>query len=213
MEADLRATAARLDAAKNEAERANAVKSRFLAAASHDLRQPLQAATIYLSLLTRPAQTADQQETCAKMRAPLEVMRSILDALLDISLLDSGSVTVRRTNFALAPLLERVGNDLRSLAQQKNLRFDCVGTAAVVYSDLALLERIVENLASNAIRYTVDGGVTVRADNVDHVAEFPSRTPASVFLTPRATTFLRSIFSTIILSATPRRGWGLVLQL
>jgi hypothetical protein len=64
----------------------------------------------------RGSVTADQQETCTKMRAPLEVMRSILDALLDISLLDSGSVTVKRTDFALAPLLERVGTDLRPLA-------------------------------------------------------------------------------------------------
>ena len=80
MEAQLRATA-------SEAERANAVKSRFLAAASHDLRQPLQAATLYLSLLNRGATVPEQQELCAKMRAPLQAMSGILDALLDISML------------------------------------------------------------------------------------------------------------------------------
>jgi two-component system, sensor histidine kinase len=93
MEAQLRTMA-------SEAERANAVKSRFLAAASHDLRQPLQAATLYLSVLTRQAETPDQQGLCAKMRAPLQVMSGILDALLDISMLDSGLVTPKRSDFA-----------------------------------------------------------------------------------------------------------------
>lgn len=164
MEVDLRATATRLDAAKTEAERANAVKSRFLAAASHDLRQPLQAATLYLSLLTKQAATADQSELCAKMRAPLQVMRSILDALLDISMLDTGLVTPKRSNFSLASIFERITNDLRPLAYQKGLRFICPETSLVVNSDAALLERIVENLASNAIRYTMEGSVTVDAE-------------------------------------------------
>jgi PAS domain S-box-containing protein len=164
MEEDLRATAARLVIAKTEAEGANAVKSRFLAAASHDLRQPLQAATLYLSLLTKQSTSPDQQETCAKMRAPLQGMSNILDALLDISMLDSGAVRAKRTDFALTTILERVAADLRPLAQQKNLRFDCSESPVVLNSDPALLERIVENLASNAIRYTMEGSVSVTAE-------------------------------------------------
>jgi two-component system, sensor histidine kinase len=170
MEADLRATAARLDAAKNEAERANAVKSRFLAAASHDLRQPLQAATVYLSLLSKHANTHDQQQLCLKMRTPLQVMGNILNALLDISMLDSGLVTPKRSDFGLDTILERVAGDLRPLAQQKNLRFDYLQTHMTVNSDPALLERIVENLASNAIRYTTDGSVAVRAERIGAMA-------------------------------------------
>jgi PAS domain S-box-containing protein len=143
MEAQLRTMA-------SEAERANTVKSRFLAAASHDLRQPLQAATLYLSVLTRQAETPDQQGLCAKMRAPLEVMSGILDALLDISMLDSGLVTPKRNDFALAPILERIAVDLRPVAQQKNLSFDfsqtlvqgVVGVALVIASGLYALQNL-----------------------------------------------------------------------
>jgi two-component system, sensor histidine kinase len=170
MEADLRATAARLDAAENEAEHASAVKSRFLAAASHDLRQPLQAATLYLSLFSRQATTHDQQELCIKMRTPLQVMGNILNALLDISMLDSGLVTPKRSDFGLDTILERIAADLRPLAQQKNLRFDCSQTDIMVNSDPALLERIVENLASNAIRYTTEGRIVVRAEPIADMA-------------------------------------------
>jgi two-component system, sensor histidine kinase len=157
---------AQLRAAAAEAERANAVKSRFLAAASHDLRQPLQAATLYLSLLSKQARTPEEQGLCTKMRAPLQVMSSILDALLDISMLDSGSVTPKRSDFALASILERIAADLRPLAEQKNLRFDFQETDVWVSSDPSLLERIVENLASNAIRYTTEGRVAVRAETI-----------------------------------------------
>jgi PAS domain S-box-containing protein len=159
MEARLRSTA-------SEAERANAVKSRFLAAASHDLRQPLQAATLYLSLLSKQARTPDQQELCTKMRAPLQVMSSILDALLDISMLDSGLVTPKLSDFALTSILERIAVDLRPLAEQKKLIFDLTETDVLVSSDAALLERIVENLVSNAIRYTAQGKVSVRSEIV-----------------------------------------------
>jgi two-component system, sensor histidine kinase len=162
MEEQLRLTA-------SEAERANAVKSRFLAAASHDLRQPLQAATLYLSLLARQAKVSAQQELCAKMRAPLQVMSSILDALLDISMLDSGSVTPKRSDFALRSILERIAVDLRPLAEQKHLSFDLIETDLLVNSDPALLERIVENLASNAIRYTTEGSVAVRTESIGGV--------------------------------------------
>jgi PAS domain S-box-containing protein len=150
-----------LRAAASEAERANALKSRFLAAASHDLRQPLQAAALYLSVLTKQAETPDQRGLCAKMRAPLQVMSSILDALLDISMLDSGAVTPKRNDFALASILHRIAVDLRPLAEQKNLEFECQETSVLVNSDPSLLERIVENLASNAIRYTTTGRVEV----------------------------------------------------
>jgi len=163
MEAQLRTTA-------SEAERANAVKSRFLAAASHDLRQPLQAATLYLSLLTKQARTSDQQELCAKMRGPLQVMGGILDALLDISMLDSGSVAPKPSDFPLMSILERIAVDLRPLAEQKKLSFDLATTSVLVNSDPALLERIVENLVSNAIRYTAAGSVSLRTENIGDLA-------------------------------------------
>ena len=100
------------------------------------------------------------------MRAPLQVMSGILDALLDISMLDSGMITPKPENFALRTILERVATDLRPLAEQKRLSFDFEETAVSVNSDPALLERIVENLVSNAIRYTTEGSVSVRAESI-----------------------------------------------
>lgn len=107
---------AQLRAVASEAERATALKSRFLAAASHDLRQPLQAATLYLSVLAKQSTEPGQQALCSKMRTPLHVMSSILDALLDISTLDSGAVIPKRTDFTLSSILERIAADLRPLA-------------------------------------------------------------------------------------------------
>jgi CheY-like chemotaxis protein len=107
----------------------------------------------------------DQQDLCAKMRAPLQVMSSILDALLDISMLDSGSVTPKLSDFALYSIFERIAVDLRPLAEQKNLGLDFIETDVLVNSDPALLERIIENLVSNAIRYTSEGNVAVRVES------------------------------------------------
>ena len=87
--------------------------------------------------------------------------------LLDISMLDSGSITPKRSDFAVTSILERIAVVLRPLAQQKNLQFDYSETDVVVNSDPALLERIVENLASNAIRYTTEGGIAIRVERIE----------------------------------------------
>jgi len=159
-----------LRASVSEAERANALKSRFLAAASHDLRQPLQAATLYLSVLAKQSTEPGHQGLCSKMRTPLHVMSSILDALLDISMLDSGAVIPKRTDFRLSSILERIATDLRPLAQEKKLNFDYPQVDIEVNSDPTLLERIVENLASNALRYTAEGGIAIRAERIGQFA-------------------------------------------
>jgi PAS domain S-box-containing protein len=178
MEAELRA-------AKTEAERANAVKSRFLAAASHDLRQPLQACSVYLSLLKKQATSSEQQEACAKMRTPLEGMAGILDALLDISMLDSGMIEPKRSDFALGSVIARVIADLTPLAEQKKISLEYTDTGIVVNSDPALLERILENLVSNAVRYTNHGRVQVSAAADTNVARI-SVTDTGIGIPPEA---------------------------
>lgn len=162
-EAVLRESLVELEAAKAKAERANAAKSRFLAAASHDLRQPLQAATVYRAVLNEQAETPEQRETCAKLQVSLQAMAGILNTLLDLSRLEAGSLTPKRSSFALDSILERIAVNARPLAEQKGLSFDFPKTGLEVNSDPDLLERILENFVTNAIRFTAKGRVSLGA--------------------------------------------------
>jgi PAS domain S-box-containing protein len=159
-----------LEAAKQEAERANAFKMRFLAAASHDLRQPLQSLGLYLSVLERQLHEPAPRAICAKMAQSRDAVTQILEALLDVSKLESGAVRPQKQEFALQPLLERVLADSRQQAESKGLQLSAQSTNCIVHSDPALLERIVENLVTNAIRYTERGHVTVSCEIAGAVA-------------------------------------------
>lgn len=147
--------------ARGEAEQANAGKSRFLAAASHDLRQPLQSLGLYLSVLTRLLDEPKPLEVCAKMQGSLDTMGELLNALLDISRLDSGSVEPDIQEFALDLLLDRIVTDNSQQAQEKGLALVCAGSDCRVQSDPGLLERVLANLVGNAIRYTHEGRVSI----------------------------------------------------
>ncbi len=142
-------------------EQANAGKSRFLAAASHDLRQPLQSLGLYLSVLTRLLDGSKPLEVCAKMRSSLDTMEELLNALLDISRLDSGSVEPEIQEFSLDVLLDRIVTDNTQQAQEKGLVLLCTGSDCRVRSDPGLLERVLANLVGNAIRYTHEGRVSI----------------------------------------------------
>lgn len=155
-----------LSDARQEAERANASKSRFLAAASHDLRQPLQSLGLYLSVLTRQLDEPKGLEICTKMRKSLDTMGELLDALLDISRLDSGSVVPEKRDFAIQTVLDRIVTDNVQQAEEKGLDLECSTAECVVHSDPGLLERVLENLVTNAIRYTDDGGVRIACEPV-----------------------------------------------
>jgi PAS domain S-box-containing protein len=150
-----------LQAAKQEAERANAFKTRFLAAASHDLRQPLQSLGMYLSVLARQLTEPQQRAICDKMQQSRDAVAHILEALLDVSKLESGTVRPEKQEFALQPMLERIVADNLPQAEAKGLRLSASPTDCTVRSDPALLERVVENLVTNAIRYTEHGHVTI----------------------------------------------------
>lgn len=156
-----------LQAAKETAEIATATKSRFLAAASHDLRQPLQSIGLYLSVLNRNLEKPNNQDISEKIRNSVDVMGELLDALLDISKLDSGSVTPARKDFAIQTMFDQMLASSGPHASEKGLTFRCETTSCVVHSDPALLQRVVENFVSNAIRYTDSGSVEVRCRNCD----------------------------------------------
>ncbi|MBE1283549.1 MAG: hybrid sensor histidine kinase/response regulator [Rhodobacteraceae bacterium] len=152
-----------LEDALAEAERANASKSRFVAAASHDLLQPLSAAKLYVSSLEAELTTPELQERLAKATNALGSVENILDALLDISKLDSGQAAVHLSDVPMNLLMGQLSDDLAPLAAQKGLKFKVVPTSAVVRSDATFLRRILQNLLSNAIRYTPRGRVLIGA--------------------------------------------------
>ncbi|MCP4820772.1 MAG: response regulator, partial [Shimia sp.] len=159
-----------LEDALAEAERANASKSRFVAAASHDLLQPLSAAKLYMASLDTDLTDADQRERLSKASSALQSVEHILGALLDISRLDSGRAAVHVSDIPLDVMLHQLHDELAPLAMDKGLRFDIVASTAHVASDATYLRRILQNLISNALRYTEQGrvlaGVRRRGDRV-----------------------------------------------
>jgi signal transduction histidine kinase len=160
---ELQAQTTAADLARAAAEAADRGKTQFLAAASHDLRQPLHAMGLFAATLSAKVQDRDVRNLVDSINASVEALEQLFSALLDISKLDTGAVVPTRASFPLAPLLARIEHDMSALAAAKNLRLRVVHTRAWVESDPVLLERIVANLVSNAIRYTTRGGVIVGA--------------------------------------------------
>jgi signal transduction histidine kinase/CheY-like chemotaxis protein len=157
---------------KEAAESANLAKSRFLAAASHDLRQPMHALTLYLAAMegsdlrgTAPANLADARDSArtnlAAARQCAQTMDEMFRALLDISRLDAGAVSAEPRAFTVAHLLERIRMEFEPQARARGLRLTVRPCTRVVMSDPELLERILRNLVSNAVRYTERGRILV----------------------------------------------------
>ncbi|MGJ4860203.1 hybrid sensor histidine kinase/response regulator [Labrys sp. La1] len=157
----LRQETAVAQAARLEAETANQAKSKFLAAASHDLRQPIHAQGLFLEVLARGQLTAQQREILDNARAASSASGDMLNTLLDFSRLEAGVVTVSKRCFELQPLLNRIGTELAPSADEKGIVYRQRDTDVVVESDPALVELILRNLISNAIRYTDRGGVLI----------------------------------------------------
>jgi len=164
LEERIRLRTQELEQARAAAVGANLLKSRFLSAASHDLRQPLQAAGLCLSNLLLQLSSAPLRAACEEARASLERMAEILDALLDISRLESGAIEPKVADFELGPMLERIAGQHRCQAAAKGLRLVVEACEDVARTDAALLGRIIDNLLSNAIRYTVAGEVRVQRE-------------------------------------------------
>ena len=148
-----------LDAARREAERANRYKTRFVAAAVHDLLQPLSAARMFSSLLRNHLHDDAGRQVVDSIEGALAAQDGILNSLLDISRMESGRLEVHVRDFALGPLLQVMQHNFGIIAASRGLRLTTVGSRHVVRSDEALLRRILQNLLSNAIRYTPHGRV------------------------------------------------------
>ena len=146
---------------KDELDRANAAKTRFLAAASHDLRQPMQAIGLLVEALQERVEEAGTRRIVESIRSSVVAMSSLLNEILDISRLDAGTVRPRSTAFPVARILDRLRGPYSYAATQKYLTFRVRPCHAVVHTDEVLLYRILANLLNNAIRYTEKGGVLV----------------------------------------------------
>ena len=147
--------------ARREAERANAAKSTFLAAASHDLRQPVQSLFLLLEVLSNRTSDAVSRNVLGTMDRALGALKMLLDGLLDVSRLEAGAIEPNPTVFPIRELLERVSANSAPVAVRKNLTLHIVPCCAHVHSDPMLLGRILQNFVENALRYTETGRVLV----------------------------------------------------
>ncbi len=145
--------------AKGEAEAANLGKTRFLAAASHDLLQPLNAARLFASALAQQAHSDATAEQVKNLDGSLKAAEELLVTLLDISKLDAGALEPNLSHFHLSSLFGTLQAEFRVLASEKGLEFRSVNCNAVVHSDQQLLRRVLQNFLSNAIRYTQNGSI------------------------------------------------------
>jgi two-component system CheB/CheR fusion protein len=148
-----------LEAAKQEADQANLAKSRFLAVASHDLRQPLQALALLQGLLAKIVQGDRAQALVSRLAETLGAMSGMLNTLLDINQIESGALEVHRTVFRVNEILERLKAEFSHPAQAKGLELRKVRSSLWVDSDPLLLEQMIRNLLANALKYTKDGKV------------------------------------------------------
>lgn len=161
LEEQVRLRTAELHAAKDAAEQAHRAKSRFLSYAGHDLKQPLEAIGMFTGMLERQVTAPRGQALLRDMRSAQRSMRDLLNAILEISKLESGVVVPRFQAVALAPILDQLAAELAPAAEGRGLRFSAPPTAAVVRTDPFLLERILRNFLTNALRYTETGGVLI----------------------------------------------------
>jgi signal transduction histidine kinase/ActR/RegA family two-component response regulator len=152
---------AELSTARKQAELANRAKSSFLSAASHDLRQPLQNLALLQSTLRRRIRGGEARNLITRIGHSLEIMKGILDSLLDVNQIESGSLVPSTSNFQLNDVFDSVADDFRDLAKEKDLKCRVVRCSVTVHSDRHMLEVMIRNLLSNAVRYTERGKILV----------------------------------------------------
>ncbi|PHZ83845.1 hypothetical protein CRD36_15955 [Paremcibacter congregatus] len=157
----LRHEKSKADMARSLADDNNEAKSRFLAAASHDLRQPLHAMGFFVEAMMHEKNPVKIQDLVKKVAQTSEALRNLLGSLLDISKIESGGIEPHRTHFILNEILVEIMQEFSEQAKEKGLRLNFKPCSQTVYSDKDMLGRIIRNLISNAVRYTDKGYVNV----------------------------------------------------
>lgn len=146
-----------LEKAKAEAEAANSSKTRFLAAASHDLMQPFNALTLFTEMLKQRVKSTELHDLATNIEDSLNVVESLLSDLVEISRLDSNSLKTEKSQFAIDDLLSTLVNEFKALSVQQGIDFNYQVSSCFVHSDQRLLRRIIQNFLSNAFHYSPSG--------------------------------------------------------
>lgn len=157
----IRAQSAEIELAKADAEEANLSKSRFLAQASHDLRQPLHAINLFIESLPEAKTKAEEERIIARVRQSLDVLTKLFDSLLDVTLLDTGGINVHAKAFRPTSIILEVVRDFALVADACNVELKVVPSSLAVEADPVLTRRMLQNLVSNAIRHSEGGTVLV----------------------------------------------------
>ncbi len=158
----LQSLEAERDAAREEAERANLAKSKFLAAASHDLRQPLQALFFLSAALARHVGDHNGRDLLSRLDQGLDTMKGLLDGLLEVSRLEAGVVTPVLDTFAASEITDALDSAYAEQATAKGLVWRVEGCDSVLRTDRGLLMQLLRNLVDNALRYTEAGAIRIR---------------------------------------------------
>ncbi len=153
--------------AKEEAERANLAKSKFLAAASHDLRQPLQSLILFAGVLKGYVQGPRGEQALKQLENGLGALKALLDSLLDVSQLDAGIVKPEITDFPVSGVLDGIAASYAPVASAKGLGWQLESCTDGVRSDTTLLGRMLRNLVENAIRYTTTGHIRIICHRIE----------------------------------------------
>ena len=151
----------------HQLQEANLSKSRFLAVASHDLRQPLHALNLFAAQLRSEKDPAERDRLAVRIDTAVANMNELFNALLDISKLDAGAMSANISEFPVNRVLNRIGATFTQAARDKGLRLRVVASSAWIRSDAILIEQILLNLVSNAVRYTSAGGIVVGCRRVE----------------------------------------------
>lgn len=201
-----------LTAARETAQRAQRANSAFLAAASHDLRQPVQALGLLSGALRRTVKDPLALEMVQSLQESLDGMTSLLNSLLDISRLDAGGFEPSIEEFRVQRLFDRLSSELSRQALQKGLHFDVTPCEALVRSDPHLLGEIIQNFVSNAIRYTEAGGIRLSCtEHEDSVSVTVSDTGIGIAADQFENIFKE--FHQIKVPSKRREGFGLGLAI
>ncbi|MEO8065193.1 MAG: ATP-binding protein [Pseudomonadota bacterium] len=202
-----------LKEARREAEYANLAKSRFLATASHDLRQPLQTLGLLNGALRRMIIDADCRDVLQQQEQAIDAMSRLLNALLDISKLESGAIKLELTDFELGPLLDEMRREFAGMATNKALKLSFDAPRVLVHSDSALVAQALRNLISNAIKYTARGTVEIRCTRHESRLRVEVR-DSGVGIGPDQLPFIFDEFYQVGVSPNSSRdGYGLGLSI